>query len=148
LGAIGATLTTVALVLFTGCDRPPSPESLRDWAPGDHHSIEDDRPSAAQPAAQPAAPRGSAGSNEATQLAELAWRQQCTTCHGPMGKGDGPTGPMVQAPDLTRAAWQSKVTDAEIVSTIRAGKNKMPKFDLPDPVLRALVVRIRSLREN
>jgi cytochrome c oxidase cbb3-type subunit 3 len=61
-----------------------------------------------------------------------------------LGRGDGPSGPMVQAPDLTRPEWQSKVTDAEIVATIKNGKNKMPKFDLPDRVVTGLVARIRA----
>ncbi len=55
-------------------------------------------------------------------------------------------GPMVQAPDLSRADWQAKVTDAEMAATIRSGRNRMPKFDLPDGVLRGLVARIRLLR--
>jgi cytochrome c oxidase cbb3-type subunit 3 len=55
---------------------------------------------------------------------------------------------MVQAPDLTRADWQAKVTDGEMAATIRNGKNRMPRFDLPDPVLRGLVARIRSLRSQ
>jgi cytochrome c oxidase cbb3-type subunit 3 len=53
---------------------------------------------------------------------------------------------MVQAPDLTRSDWQAKATDAEIEDKIRNGKNRMPKFDLPDPVVRGLIARIRSLR--
>jgi len=57
-------------------------------------------------------------------------------------------GPMLQVRDLTNSDWQSKTTDAEIASTIKSGKNKMPKFDLPEPVLAALVVRIRGLRGN
>ena len=80
------------------------------------------------------------------QLVDLTWRQQCTSCHGPMGRGDGQMGPMVQAPDLTRADWQSKVTDAEMAATIKTGRNEMPRFDLPDPVLSGLVARIRSLQ--
>ena len=63
-----------------------------------------------------------------------------------MGRGDGQMGPMVQAPDLTRADWQSKVTDAEMVATIKCGRNRMPSFNLPDPVLSGLVARIRSLQ--
>jgi hypothetical protein len=54
-------------------------------------------------------------------------------------------GPMVQAPDLTRADWQSKVTDVEMAGVIKAGRNRMPSFNLPDPVLGGLVARIRSL---
>jgi mono/diheme cytochrome c family protein len=80
------------------------------------------------------------------QLVDLAWRQQCTSCHGPAGRGDGQMGPMVQAPDLSRAEWQSKVTDVEIAATIKTGRNRMPRFDLPEPVVTGLVARIRSLR--
>ena len=55
---------------------------------------------------------------------------------------------MVRAPDLTRPDWQGKVTDAEILQSIRKGKNKMPAFDgaLPPQVLEGLVQRIRAVR--
>ena len=53
---------------------------------------------------------------------------------------------MVRAPDLTDAAWQERVTDAQMVETIRKGKNKMPAFDLPQQVLDGLVKRIRTNR--
>lgn len=79
-----------------------------------------------------------------TQLVDIAWRQQCSTCHGAMGKGDGQMGPMVHAPDLTREDWQSKVTDAEIANVIKNGKGKMPRLDLPDSVIAGLVARVRA----
>jgi mono/diheme cytochrome c family protein len=138
----------LALTAVLGCERPPSADSLREWNPTDHHSADDDKLQAGTQAT--AAPRGSAGGpvTDTARLVELTWRQQCSTCHGAMGRGDGQMGPMLQAPDLTAGEWQSKVTDDQIASTIRGGKNKMPKFDLPDPVLQGLVLRIRSLREN
>jgi cytochrome c oxidase cbb3-type subunit 3 len=135
-----------ACLACAACERPPSADSLREWTPGDHHSADDDKLQAGAQAA--AAPRGAQGASETAQLVEITWRQQCSTCHGPMGRGDGQMGPMVQAPDLTAPDWQSKVTDEQIASTIKSGKNKMPKFDLPDPVLQGLVLRIRSLRGN
>jgi cytochrome c oxidase cbb3-type subunit 3 len=55
-------------------------------------------------------------------------------------------GAMLHAPDLTRSDWQSKVTDAQLAATIKGGKDKMPKFDLPDPVIQGLVARIRQLK--
>lgn len=55
---------------------------------------------------------------------------------------------MVKAPDLTRAAWQEKVTDEEIAQTIRNGRNGMPKFDLPPSVVQGLVQRIRANRAS
>ncbi len=78
----------------------------------------------------------------------MAWGRSCVTCHGESGRGDGPQGPMVRAPDLTRADWQGRVTDAEILQIIRTGRNKMPKFDLPPAVLDGLVKRIRAHRSR
>jgi mono/diheme cytochrome c family protein len=81
------------------------------------------------------------------ELVDLAWRQQCTTCHGASGKGDGQMGPMVRAPDLTNGDWQATVSDADMATIIKNGKNRMPKFDLPMPVIAGLVARVRALRE-
>ena len=124
---------------LAGCDRPPSAGSLKEWTPSDHHSADDDKQS--QGARQQAA--AGAGS-DVTQLVDIAWRQQCSTCHGPMGKGDGQMGQMVHAPDLTREEWQSKVSDTDIAAVIKNGKGKMPKFDMPDPVIAGLVARVRA----
>jgi cytochrome c oxidase cbb3-type subunit 3 len=137
------------------CERAPSADSLREWSPQDHHSTDDERAALqaqAQAQQQPAG-RGQPGQagqepktgNDVASLVDLTWRTQCTTCHGAMGRGDGQMGPMLHAPDLTRADWQSKVTDAEMAATIKGGRDKMPKFDLPDPVVQGLVARIRQL---
>jgi mono/diheme cytochrome c family protein len=123
------------------CDRPPSADSLSEWTPADHHSADDNKPS--QGKRQGAASNGERpqqGGSDVSQLVDIAWRQQCTSCHGPTGKGDGQMGPMVHAPDLT----QSKVTDAEMAAVIKNGKGKMPKFDVPDPVIQGLVARVRA----
>jgi cytochrome c oxidase cbb3-type subunit 3 len=95
-----------------------------------------------------AAPRGSAGSGagNTAQLVEATWKAQCAQCHGPTGKGDGPTGPMVGAADLTRPDWQAKVADEQLAASIKNGKGKMPKFDLPPNVIDGLVQRIRAAR--
>jgi cytochrome c oxidase cbb3-type subunit 3 len=53
---------------------------------------------------------------------------------------------MFKAADLGREDWQAKVKDEEIASTISNGKGRMPKFDLPDDVVRGLVTRVRSFR--
>jgi cytochrome c oxidase cbb3-type subunit 3 len=139
-----ASVACLALGVGAGaCDGPPSAGSAKEWTPVDHHSQDDDKAQAAQRAQ---AAQGQPKGDDAAQLVEVAWRQQCATCHGSAGKGDGPMGAMMQAPDLTRAAWQTKTTDADIAAVIQSGRNKMPKFDLPDPVIRGLVARIRSLR--
>jgi hypothetical protein len=56
-------------------------------------------------------------------------------------------GPMVRAPDLTNGDWQATVSDADMATIIKNGKNRMPKFDLPMPVIAGLVARVRALRE-
>jgi cytochrome c oxidase cbb3-type subunit 3 len=92
----------------------------------------------------PERPAASADAPPDDTLVELAWQRNCSRCHGATGRGDGPEGPMVRAPDLTRAEWQAAVTDEGIGQVIRKGRNKMPAFDLPDEVVRGLVARIRA----
>src|SRR6185312_8317596 len=132
-------LPVLALATLAGvaaCDRPPSAESLKDWTPTDHHSTDDDKAASgaqgpmqpAQAAAQAGPAPGNGGGDNSAQLIDLTWRNTCAACHGMSGRGDGQMGPMVQAPDLTRADWQSGVTDAQMFATIKTGKNKMPRF--------------------
>ncbi|MBK8257351.1 MAG: cytochrome c [Polyangiaceae bacterium] len=128
-----------AFVVFAtplaGCDGPSA--EVREWSPGDH-----DQPPAA--AGQVTAKPATDGVDPS--IIDLAWRRNCTPCHGPIGRGDGPQGPMYRAPDLTQPDWQANITDEEMAKTIRKGKNKMPAFDLPDQVVQGLVQRIRSAR--
>ena len=130
LGVLGLCLAA--------CDRPPDDE-VRTWTPADHDHAEESARVAAGAQAS-----GKAGGVGDRQLIELTWRQQCATCHGAIGHGDGPNGPMVKAGDLTRPDWQSSVTDEQIAQTIQNGKGRMPKFDLPPTVLAGIVQRIRA----
>jgi cytochrome c553 len=146
-----ATLCCVILVVLVssasilGCDRPPAAQELAEWTPRDHHSADDDKMSMRAPKQVDSAPRRG-GESDVAQLVDITWRQQCTNCHGATGKGDGQMGALLRAPDLTRTEWQSSVTDGDVAAMIRNGKNRMPKFDLPDPVVQGLVARIRALR--
>jgi cytochrome c oxidase cbb3-type subunit 3 len=137
-----ATVAVSALVL--ACDRPPSAEGLPEWTPNDHVS-KDDRTRMMQ-GQVPAASKDAAAASAAQTILDVTWRNQCALCHGMVGRGDGPQGPMFRATDLTSAEWQSRVTDDDIRNAIKNGKGKMPKFDLPDDVLSAMVVRVRSLK--
>jgi mono/diheme cytochrome c family protein len=129
-----AGLLTAASIV--ACD--PAPSDVREWAPSDH-----DQPASTQ---SPSTPRTTVSARPGAEidLVQLAWEKNCTTCHGPRGRGDGPQGPMLRAPDLTRAEWQDRVSDAEMSETIHKGRNKMPAFDLPPQVIQGLVLRIRS----
>ena len=126
----------ILLASLSACDRAPEPTG--EWTAADHEHTEQ--------AGQAAPPPDGAKIDPQAQLAEAAWAQTCASCHGPAGRGDGPNGSLVKAPDLTRADWQAKVTDDEIAVRIRSGKGLMPPNDLPDSTIRGLVARIRSLR--
>lgn len=130
----------------TACERPPSADGLKDWAPADHDRAEEELTQANRPTAPAKAERGDGGDGSAQTLIEATWEQACFPCHGTVGHGDGPNGPMVNAPDITRDDLLSKVTDDGIAAQIKNGKNRMPKFDLPEPVVRGLVARIRANR--
>jgi mono/diheme cytochrome c family protein len=57
------------------------------------------------------------------------FRLNCTMCHGPEGKGDGPSPPPGSTPaDLTGDEWIHGGTDGEIFTTIHDGVR--PKFDM------------------
>ena len=120
---------------------------MREWKADDHDRSDDQRRARAVPP-RPRVPRRARrrAANPTVTLVEVTWKAQCGPCHGPIGHGDGPQGPMVHAPDLTLAEWQSKTTDQQIAQTISNGKNRMPKFDFPPEVLGGLVARIRAVK--
>ena len=131
----------ISLTTAADCERPPSADSLKEWTPADHDRAEEQSNQASGQQGPPV--RGDAGANT---LIEATWGAACSPCHGPAGRGDGPNGPMVNAPDLTRDDLQSKFTDDDLAAIIKNGKNRMPKFDLSEPVVRGLIARIRSAR--
>lgn len=126
-------------ILLVGCSPDPGP--VREWQPTDHDQAEQ-RPGAQGAQVQQ---RTESAEDDTKSLVDLAWRKNCATCHGPNGRGDGPQGAMMKAPDLTQAELLQKLSDDDIANTIRQGKNKMPAFgSLPDRVVVGLVQRIRS----
>jgi mono/diheme cytochrome c family protein len=139
-------LLAVAFVVWAlaGCDSPPAAADLREWTPQDHDQREEKERAAA--GAQ-TAPAGSGSKEDGLRaFVETTWRNQCATCHGLVGHGDGPNGPINKATDLTKDEWQSSMTDPQIAASITNGKGKMPRFDLPPNVLAGLVARIRAVR--
>ncbi len=148
LRSLGGLALLICAGAISACERPPSADGLKEWSPTDHDRAEEQgRTQSGQQAAPE--PKGSAGASAADRgraLIEVAWQQNCASCHGMTGHGDGPSGPMVKASDLTREDWQAKVTDDDIVAVVQNGKGKMPKFELPEPVIRGFVARIRALR--
>ena len=54
------------------------------------------------------------------------WRAKCASCHGPDGKGQTEQGKKMAVGDMTTAAWQGALTDAQVKAAISDGF-KRPK---------------------
>lgn len=136
-------VAALAVVGSAACDRS---EDLREWRPDDHDRADDPRSGMRAPAAVASGGRAGAKGDDAAVI-DVLWQNQCASCHGMSGRGDGPMGSMVHAADLTSADWQAKTSDQEIAKVITEGRGRMPKFDGMAPeIVNALVKRIRTLR--
>lgn len=77
------------------------------------------------------------------------FQRSCSGCHGPDGRGATrlAVGMLRKPRDLTRADFQAKVSDAELLTVIRVGKGLMPAFGglMADDDLRDVISYIRTL---
>jgi mono/diheme cytochrome c family protein len=114
---------------------------LREWRVSDHNHTESPNSGQVQvdPSASAQAPPG------LEDVTIVAWQQNCTRCHGQLGRGDGPQGPMVKATNLSDPAWQNAATDEQIGRAIKEGKGAMPAFKLPDATIGKLVKLVRMM---
>jgi mono/diheme cytochrome c family protein len=134
-----AAALSLSLAATLACNSAPA--DLRPWKATDHDHTAN--PNAAQVQVTDA---GSAESNHGLDdVTIVAWQQNCTSCHGQLGRGDGPQGQLVHAADLSRPDWQAAVTDEAIADTIRQGRGRMPSFNLPEVTITRLVGLIRML---
>jgi cytochrome c oxidase cbb3-type subunit 3 len=116
---------------------------VREWRASDHD--QNDSPGKGQAAqVDPKAPTAPAvpGLEDVTLV---AWSQNCTPCHGELGRGDGPRGPMLKATNLSDPAWQESKTDQDIAKAIKLGRGAMPAFNLPDTTIVNLVRLVRMM---
>jgi mono/diheme cytochrome c family protein len=129
-----------AILCFVGCQGEPA--DTREWTPNDHDHTAN--PSGGQVDVSDGgnSQMAALGLNEVTLV---AWKQNCVTCHGMIGRGDGPRGPGMRARDLGDPAWQASVTDEQIATSIKQGKGTMPPFDLPASTIAGLVKLTRLL---
>lgn len=135
LGALGAA----------ACSRVP--DDLREWRASDHrHTTESTGESPEQaPQVSGSAEQRVPGLDEVTIA---SYRRGCATCHGQLGRGDGPQGPMVKARDLSDPTWQASVSDAQIADTILKGRGRMPPFSLPPATIDGLVHLVRLFNSD
>jgi mono/diheme cytochrome c family protein len=125
-------------VALAACERDAA--DVREWRPSDHDHTQ--TPAAAQVDVSDAGTRGSM-LHGIDEVVLVTWRQNCMTCHGIIGRGDGPQAPMTRPSNLSDPSWQARVTDDQIAETIRRGRGSMPAFDLPDPTITGLVKLVR-----
>lgn len=134
-------LRFVALVIVIAAGCQPEPTDVREWRPSDHDNTE--LPTGPQVAVGDAAPRRAAPTPGLDDVTVLTWSRSCATCHGRIGRGDGPQAQMNHATNLADPTWQGSRSDEEIARVILRGKNAMPAFDLPEATVRGLVQLIR-----
>lgn len=74
------------------------------------------------------------------------YKQKCTACHGPDGKGDTPAGKSTKVRSFADADVV-KQSDDDLAGVIDKGKNKMPAYgkSLKPEEIKALVAYVRSL---
>lgn len=76
--------------------------------------------------------------------------QNCASCHGALGAGDGPLADFLTRlpPELSSFAWQAERSDAQLAKTIRSGipGTAMPaERELADSALAKMVAYVRTL---
>lgn len=82
--------------------------------------------------------------------AEKIFATQCSKCHGPDGSGVPEQKKKLGVRDLTDAAWQKTVADAQLIQSITRGKKNMPSWGhaLDEEQIAALVKKVRSLAKS
>jgi mono/diheme cytochrome c family protein len=96
-------------------------------------------------------PVSAAGPGDAVK-GKAIYEQRCAACHGPQGKGDGPTGKVLVPPaaDFTSAASRKK-TEADLLKIIENGKPPTAmvawKGQLSDQEIRDVLAYVKTLRK-
>lgn len=121
------------------CQEPP--QDLREWQPSDHRNSEG---SGATKKGQVSAGQGT-NALGVDQVVLSTWQNNCVSCHGRVGAGDGPQAALYQPRDLRDPTFQSSVSDEQLLTSIQQGKGKMPGFALPEQTARGLVKLVRLI---
>jgi cbb3-type cytochrome c oxidase subunit III len=83
-----------------------------------------------------------------TKAAKKLFSQKCAKCHGSNGAGTT-YGQIVGATDLSDAAWQEKVDDQRVITSITHGRGQMPAFEkkLSEEQIELLANYVRAFRK-
>jgi hypothetical protein len=139
-GAVRPRLLAL-LLLALSCNEAST--DRREWRPSDHDHT--DNPNANQVVGGPDAGSPELSRVGLNEVSIMAWQQNCVRCHGRLGRGDGPQGPMTRAIDLGNPDFQRTITDEQMLKSIKDGKGLMPAFPLPEPTLKNLVQLVRLI---
>ncbi|MBN8469767.1 cytochrome c [Corallococcus exiguus] len=79
------------------------------------------------------------------------WDKSCKNCHGPDGRAQTRMGQKESIPDMSRASWQKRESDAELRKVIANGSSHNPKMKaykdrLTPEQMDALVGYIRTFK--
>jgi cytochrome c oxidase cbb3-type subunit 3 len=113
----------------------------REWRPSDHDHT--DNPSEGQVVGSPDGGSPELARHGLNEVSIMAWQQNCVRCHGRLGRGDGPQGPMTRATDLGNPDFQRTVSDEQMMKSLKEGKGLMPAFPLPEQTLKSLIQLVR-----
>ena len=87
-------------------------------------------------------------SPQVVEKGRAAYTTNCARCHGGDGLGHTKLGEMLEAPDLTDAAFQKSRSDGRIKNSIKHGRGQMPAFDkkLSKDEIAAVIAYVRTLK--
>lgn len=76
------------------------------------------------------------------------FNSKCAPCHGANGLAATPAGKALKAASFKSAA-AVRASDAELIATVKSGRNKMPSFQgkLSDDQIKSVVAYIRTLQK-
>ena len=79
----------------------------------------------------------------------VTFKTKCALCHGLDGTGDTPTGKSLKVRNLSSAEVQ-KMKDAQLITIISKGKDKMPAFkdSLNAEQIKGLVAHLRTMAKK
>lgn len=74
------------------------------------------------------------------------YKEHCAKCHGKTGKADTFRGWITGSQDFTESDWDEKLTDEDVIKTIKEGPGRMPAFEkrLSQDEIQSLVQVIRD----
>ena len=77
------------------------------------------------------------------------YKAKCALCHGATGDGDTPMGKKLTLKKLSSPEVQ-KISDADMLTLITKGKNKMPGFDkkLTVDQIKAVIAHVRTFAKK